>query len=306
MKAFLRTLNSKEIKGYVFSLYYTFFLLTHLFLVKLLQIHYNISYLTLLTQTGSIISLMSFYRIFMTLNKIATTSSLDFMQMFHGGFFSFMSYAFITLSLYYLSVTNFMLIFRLYPFIFLFAVYGLDNYPITQNEFVCFIVSLLSIFVILIPGMDNQLIIGVVIVIFALTCKVIATKYWKRARGITVDFLLLSVGFLSAGIGGVLMITTRDKIEYLNYNGWIYIVLNGLSTYYARIFLLKVTKYIRNVSKIVVFNTFGILVAMVVEIFVYGEVFSVWYYGLGLVLVNSVFFTKELIKGGQTKTVMYK
>ena len=171
MKAFLRTLNSKEIKGYVFSLYYTFFLLTHLFLVKLLQIHYNISYLTLLTHTGSIISLMSFYRIFMTLNKIATTSSLDFMQMFHGGFFSFMSYAFITLSLYYLSVTNFMLIFRLYPFIFLFAVYGLDNSPITQNEFVCFIVSLLLIFVILIPGMDNQLIIGVVIVILHLLVK---------------------------------------------------------------------------------------------------------------------------------------
>ena len=127
----------------------------------------------------------------------------------------------------------------------------------------------------------------------------VATQYWKHSRGIAIDLLLLSVGFISSGVGGILLIFTSDKMERLSFLGWVFIILNAFATYYTRIFLLKVIKIVSNVDKIVILNFPLIILAMPIDYFVFGEKFNWFYLALTSIGANSIFFTQSLFRSSQ-------
>ena len=127
----------------------------------------------------------------------------------------------------------------------------------------------------------------------------VATQYWKHSRGIVIDLLLLSVGFISSSVGGILLLFTSDKMEHLNFLGWVFIILNAFATYYTRIFLLKVIKVVSNVDKIVILNFPLIILAMPIDYFIFGEEFNWFYLSLILIGANSIFFTQILFRRSQ-------
>lgn len=296
---FIRSLNIKERKGYIFSICYSCFVFIHLFIVKTVSSKLKIGYLTLITESGSVISLICFYRILMTLQKFKKTNSLEIKKIFHGGIFSFLSYTLIISSLYWSSITITCLMLRLYPFFFLISEYLINDYKFTHNEITSFIISFITSLIIIISSVGSEKTSGLFLGLLGLMFKVIATQYWKLSRGVTIDLLLLSVGFISAGIGGTLMIFTYKKIEKLSPLAWLFIVLNAFATYYTRLFLLKVIKEITNVDKIVILNSLLLIFALPVDYFVFGDKFNWAYLSLILIGINSIFFTQNVFRRGQ-------
>lgn len=299
MKPFIRSLNIRERKGYVFSVCYSCFVFFHLFIVKVVSSKLNLGYLTLITESGAVISLICFYRILMTLKKFTKTNSLEIKKILHGGIFSFLSYILIIASLYWSSITITCLMLRLYPFFFLISEYIMNDYELTHSEITSFIISFITGLIIIISTANSEKTAGVFLGLLGLVFKVIATQYWKHSRGVAIDLLLLSVGFISAGVGGVLMVFTYKNIEKLSPLAWIFIVLNAFATYYTRIFLLKVIKVISNVNKIVILNCLLLILALPVDYFVFGDKFNWYYLTLILIGVNSIFFTQNVFRRGQ-------
>ena len=299
MKPFIRSLNIRERKGYVFSVCYSCFVFLHLFIVKFVSSKLHIGYLTLVTESGALISLICFYRILMTLKKFGKTNTLEVKLIFHGGVFSFLAYSLIIASLYWSSITTTCLMLRMYPFIFLLSEYVMNDFELTHNEITAFVISLITFIIIFLTSNDSRKTPGIILGILAIFFKVVATQYWTHSRGIVIDLLLLSVGFISSSVGGILLLFTSDKMEHLNFLGWVFIILNAFATYYTRIFLLKVIKVVSNVDKIVILNFPLIILAMPIDYFIFGEEFNWFYLSLILIGANSIFFTQILFRRSQ-------
>lgn len=299
MKAFIRTLTIKERKGYVFSICYTCFIFVHVLLVKLMAFQLKMSYLTMICESGSIISFICIYRILMTLKKFRKESFQDGNAIIVGGFYSFCSFSSLLGSLYWVSLTDYFIIERLYPFLFLLSEYFMSDREMSKNEITCFAFTLIAFLMIYLPMTENSKNPGSFFALFSIITKVIATRYWKNTYGIRTDLLLLSVGCLCVIGGGVLMITMNIQMEKINVGGWLLLILNAFATYYTRIFLLKLLKIVTNFDKIVVFNLVCIICSLIVDLFYLKEEFDFYYLGIILIVANSLFFTHSVIRTSQ-------
>lgn len=235
----------------------------------------------------------------MTLKKFKNESFQDGNTIIVGGFYSFCSFSSLLGSLYWIALTDFFIIERLYPFLFLLTEYFMSDREITRNEITCFAFTLISLLLIYLPVTENPKSPGLFLAVFSIITKVIATRYWKNTCGIRTDLLLLSVGCLCVIVGGVLMITMNIKMEKIYIGGWLLLILNAFATYYTRIFLLKLLKIVTNFDKIVVFNLVCIILSLIVDIFYLKEEFDFYYLGIILLLANALFFTHNVIRTSQ-------
>ncbi len=297
MKRFLRNLTLIEREGLASSICYFSFLTFHLISIKYLIIMREIGYLTILSNIGIVIALIWTYRLFMSLKKINQNNILLINLMSNGGIFAFLTFAGTILSLYWISINNLILIFRLYPFLIFINEYISNGYQIPQYIIYSFILNIASILFILIPTLNEQgpgIFIGLLSIFF----KVISTKYWKGkdSNGIKIDVMMLSIALYSVGIGYYIILTLNYNVEYLGKFGWFLTILNGFTIYYTRIFIIQVINKIINIDKIIIINGVCLINLYFIDIFFFNKTFHIVDLTLLIIMLDSLYYIYRLYK----------
>ena len=106
MKAFIRRLSINERKGYMHSIIYSTFCGIHILITKIILNKLKIHYLTLLTLSGSLLILMSFYRIFRSIKKYQAIREKEQLTQVNilQGIYSFIIYGCLLASLNWTTV----------------------------------------------------------------------------------------------------------------------------------------------------------------------------------------------------------
>ncbi len=294
MRRFLRNLTIKEREGIASSICYFSFLGLHLISIKYLATVKKIDFLTIVTSTGSMVSLISIYRILMSTKKINQNNIEETLLIFNGGIFAFFTFAGTIASLYWISLNKLILILRLYPFLFLVYEYISNSYQIPQHIINCFIFNIICILFNLLNALDEQG-PGIFIGLFSIISKVISTKYWKKSTGIKIDLMMFSIAFYSVGIGGYINMTFLGGKYNLDYFDWFLTVLNAFFIYYSRIFVIKVVSSIINVDKIIIMNFFCLNILFFVDFVFFDVKFHISDVIIFLIGIDSIYFIKKLI-----------
>lgn len=298
MKAFIRTLSINERKGYMHSIIYSSFCGLHLLLSKIILNKSHIHYLTLLSLSGSLLILMSFYRIFRSMKKLkAMKEKEDYNQYsFLGGIFSFITYGGLLAALNFTSLTNVVLIIRLFPFIAIFKGFISESISIPSYHLYCFLAYLFCFLIIFIPLMGTDQAPGIFLCLISVIFKFIANKKGYRAKGIKIDIIVSTIGFYSALFGGILMIMIYNKMEHISKFLWFLIILNAFTTYIMKIFLNKLLKNKSNFNKLLILNIVLLIIAFPLDLIIFKVKFSFFYLVLVLLSIDIFYFYKKVIK----------
>jgi hypothetical protein len=289
MKAFIRTLNLKERKGFNYTLCYGLFLFLQSFFLKILITQYQLSSYTVICLQGSIFSLICLFRILIVIKKNSKKSKIFDSKLILSlsEFYEFISFICLLLSLYFLNLTNLILIIRLFPFLLIFIEYG---YVMSNSEIICFLTYITVFLIIFLPSIGSFQIIGMIFGLFSVIGKILSFKYWRNAIGLTIEIMLLGVGLFSISFGGNLMIRFGKKqMEKITIKSWILIILSSFCTYYKKIFFLKIMKNPKNIDKIILVNSITILITIPIDLFMFNQNFGFRYLILFLLFGNSIF-----------------
>jgi hypothetical protein len=299
MKAFIRTLNLKERKGFNYTLCYGLFLFLQSFFLKILITQYQLSSYTVICLQGSIFSLICLFRILIVIKKNSKKSKIFDSKLILSlsEFYEFISFICLLLSLYFLNLTNLILIIRLFPFLLIFIEYG---YVMSNSEIICFLTYITVFLIIFLPSIGSFQIIGMIFGLFSVIGKILSFKYWRNAIGLTIEIMLLGVGLFSISFGGNLMIRFGKKqMEKITIKSWILIILSSFCTYYKKIFFLKIMKNPKNIDKIILVNSITILITIPIDLFMFNQNFGFRYLILFLLFGNSIFFGINVCKRSQ-------
>ena len=298
MKAFIRKLGINERRGYMHSIIYTLFCGIHILLTKIILYKTKIHFLALLSLSGSLLILMSFYRIFRSIKKYKAIKDkekllqIDFLQ----GIYSFISYAGLIASLNWTSLTNVVFIIRLFPFIVMFNTFISDSKSIPAHYIYCFIIYIFCFLIIFIPLLSSAHAPGIFLSLTSSIFKIISNKYWFQAKGIKVDIIVLNIGFHSACIGGILMVVIYSKMEHISALLWCLIILNAFTTYFMKIFFNKLIRNKTNNQKLLFFNIIFLIIALPIDYFLFKESFGYYYLVLLCLSIDIFFFYKNEVK----------
>ena len=302
MKAFIRKLSIKERKGYVNSIIYTIFSFLHIIITKSIFYHSKISFITLIFISGSLLIMMSFYRIFRLMKKFKSIQKENIKMNFMVGLTSFLSFFFLIASIDSTSLTNIVFISRLYPFLVMLNHTITKPENISNHQLVSFIIYFFSLLIIFFPALYQDTGFGVVYALLSIIFKFSSLTYLSNAKGLNVDLLMLNIGFFNAFFGGLIVVTTFDEIEYVGKFMWILIILNSLCTYFMKIFLNKVLKGNGGEQKLMFLSVIALLFIIPFDFYVFEQPF---YYN-DLVLIFSFteiyFFYKTVKKVIKTNT----
>ena len=298
MKAFIRRLSINERKGYLHSIIYSTFCGIHILITKIILNKLKIHYLTLLTLSGSLLILMSFYRIFRSIKNYQAIREKEQLTQVNilQGIYSFIIYGCLLASLNWTSLTNVVLITRLFPFIVMFNNFISESKSIPSYHLYCFLAYIFCFLMIFIPLLNTNQAPGIFLCLISVIFKFITNKFWSKAKGIKVDILVLNIGFYSAYIGGILMVIIYDKMQHIGKLGWFLIILNALATYNMKIFLNKLIKNKRNNQKLLILNIMILIIALPIDLLFFKERFSYYYFVLVFLSIDIFFFYKKVIK----------
>ena len=302
MKAFIRKLSIKERKGYVNSIIYTIFSFLHIIITKSIFYHSKISFITLIFISGSLLIMMSFYRIFRLMKKFKSIQKENIKMNFMVGLNSFLSFFFLIASIDSTSLTNIVFISRLYPFLVMLNHTITKPENISNHQLVSFIIYFFSFLIIFFPALYQDAGFGVVYALLSIIFKFSSLAYLSNAKGLNVDLLMLNIGFFNAFFGGLIVVTTFDEIEHVGKFMWILIILNALCTYFMKIFLNKVLKGNGGEQKLMFLSVIALIFIIPFDFYVFEQPF---YYN-DLVLIFSFteiyFFYKTVKKVIKTNT----
>ena len=302
MKAFIRKLSIKERKGYVNSIIYTIFSFLHIIITKSIFYHSKISFITLIFISGSLLIMMSFYRIFRLMKKFKSIQKENIKMNFMVGLNSFLSFFFLIASIDSTSLTNIVFISRLYPFLVMLNHTLTKPENISNHQLISFIIYFFSLLIIFFPALYQDTGFGVVYALLSIIFKFSSLTYLSNAKGLNVDLLMLNIGFFNAFFGGLIVVTTFDEIEHVGKFMWILIILNALCTYFMKIFLNKVLKGNGGEQKLMFLSVIALLFIIPFDFYVFEQPF---YYN-DLVLIFSFteiyFFYKTVKKVIKTNT----
>ena len=298
MKAFIRRLSINERKRYMLSIIYSTFCGIHILITKIILNKLKIHYLTLLTLSGSLLILMSFYRIFRSIKKYQAIKEKEQLTQVNilQGIYSFIIYGGLLASLNWTSLTNVVLITRLFPFIVMFNKFISASKSIPSYLLYCFLAYIFCFLMIFIPLLSTNQAPGIFLCLISVIFKFITNKFWSQAKGIKMDILVLNIGFYSAYIGGILMVIIYDKMQHIGKLGWFLIILNALAIYNMKIFLNKLIKNKRNNLKLLILNIMILIIALPIDLLFFKERFSYYYFVLVFLSIDIFFFYKKVIK----------
>ena len=302
MKAFIRKLSIKERKGYVNSIIYTIFSFLHIIITKSIFYHSKISFITLIFISGSLLIMMSFYRIFRLMKKFKSIQKENIKMNFMVGLNSFLSFFFLIASIDSTSLTNIVFISRLYPFLVMLNHTLTKPENISNHQLVSFIIYFFSFLIIFFPALYQDTGFGVVYALLSIIFKFSSLTYLSNAKGLNVDLLMLNIGFFNAFFGGLIVVTTFDEIEHVGKFMWILIILNALCTYFMKIFLNKVLKGNGGEQKLMFLSVIALLFIIPFDFYVFEQPF--YYNDLVLILsfTEIYFFYKTVKKVIKTNT----
>ena len=296
MKAFIRKLSIKERQGFINSIIYSSFSFFHLLLTKSILNHKKISYITLIFISGSLLTIMSIYRIFRIMKSIKSYTKENLKINFYVLIISFLSYFFLITSIDSTSLTNIVFILRIYPFLLMLKRTLSDNTSISSQKLTSLIIYLLSFLIIFFPALYRESGWGVLFCLISVILKFSSVKYLSKAKGINIDLLMLNIGFFNAFFGGMIVITTFDKVESVGKLKWILIILNAFMTYYMKIFINKVLKGDANEQKLLIFNVLSLIFAIPIDYYFFGLTFYYNYFVLIFSFIEIFFFYKKIKK----------
>ena len=177
MKAFIRKLSIKERKGYVNSIIYTIFSFLHIIITKSIFYHSKISFITLIFISGSLLIMMSFYRIFRLMKKFKSIQKENIKMNFMVGLTSFLSFFFLIASIDSTSLTNIVFISRLYPFLVMLNHTLTKPENISNHQLVSFIIYFFSFLIIFFPALYQDTGFGVVYALLSIIFKFSSLTY---------------------------------------------------------------------------------------------------------------------------------
>ena len=302
MKAFIRKLSIKERKGYVNSIIYTIFSFLHIIITKSILYHSKISFITIIFISGSLLIMMSFYRIFRLMNKFKSIQKESIKMNFMVGLSSFLSYFFLMASIDSTSLTNIVFISRLYPFLVMFYHTLTKPENISNHLLISFIIYVFSFLIIFFPALYRDTGFGVVYCLLSILFKFTSLQYLSNAKGLNVDLLMLNIGFFNAFFGGIIVITTFDEVDHIGKFIWLLIMLNALCTYFMKIFLNKVLKGDDNEQKLMFLSVIALLFIMPFDFYVFEQNFYYNYLVLIFSFAEFFFFYKKVKKVIKTNT----
>ena len=296
MKAFIRKLSIKERRGFVNSIIYTIFSFLHIIITKTILFNSKLSFITIIFISGSLIIMMSFYRIFRLMKKFKTNKKENIKINFIVGLNSFISYFCLIAAIDSTSLTNIVFITRLYPFLVMLIRIISKTENFSNRYLINFLIYIFSFFFIFIPALFRESGFGVVFCLISVIFKFSSLKYLSNAKSLNVDLLMLNVGFYNAFFGGLIIITTFDKMESVGKLMWILIILHALTIYFMKIFMNKVLKGNANEQKLMLLLVFINFLILPFDFYIFGQIFYYNYLVILFSFVEVFFFYKKVRK----------
>ena len=296
MKAFIRKLSIKERRGFVNSIIYTIFSFLHIIITKAILFNSKLSFITIIFISGSLIIMMSFYRIFRLMKKFKTNKKENIKINFIVGLNSFISYFCLIAAIDSTSLTNIVFITRLYPFLVMLIRIISKTENFSNRYLINFLIYIFSFFFIFIPALFRESGFGVVFCLISVIFKFSSLKYLSNAKSLNVDLLMLNVGFYNAFFGGLIIITTFDKMESVGKLMWILIILHALTIYFMKIFMNKVLKGNANEQKLMILLVFINFLILLFDFYIFGQIFYYNYLVILFSFVEVFFFYKKVRK----------
>ena len=296
MKAFIRKLSIKERRGFVNSIIYTIFSFLHIIITKAILFNSKLSFITIIFISGSLIIMMSFYRIFRLMKKFKTNKKENIKINFIVGLNSFISYFCLIAAIDSTSLTNIVFITRLYPFLVMLIRIISKTENFSNRYLINFLIYIFSFFFIFIPALFRESGFGVVFCLISVIFKFSSLKYLSNAKSLNVDLLMLNVGFYNAFFGGLIIITTFDKMESVGKLMWILIILHALTIYFMKIFMNKVLKGNANEQKLMILLVFINFLILPFDFYIFGQIFYYNYLVILFSFVEVFFFYKKVRK----------
>ena len=296
MKVFFRKLSIEGRKGFINSIIYTIFSFLHILLTKTILYNSKISPITIIFISGSLLVMMSFYRIFRLMKKFESNKNENIKINFIVGFNLFLSYFCIISSVNTTSLTNIIFIFRLYSFLLMINKIIKNKKNISSHQLASFIMYFICFLFIFFPALYHDPGYGALFCLISFIFKFSSYKYLSQAKSINVDLLMLNIGFYSSFFGGAIIITTFDQIEFIGRFMWILIILNAFVTYFMKIFLHKILKGDTNERILIILNVIFLIFTLPIDFFLFGEIFYYNYLLLLFSFVEIYFFYKEVKK----------
>ena len=296
MKAFIRKLSIKERRGFVNSIIYTIFSFLHIIITKTILFNSKLSFITIIFISGSLIIMMSFYRIFRLMKKFKTNKKENIKINFIVGLNSFISYFCLIAAIDSTSLTNIVFITRLYPFLVMLIRIISKTENFSNRYLINFLIYIFSFFFIFIPALFRESGFGVVFCLISVIFKFSSLKYLSNAKSLNVDLLMLNVGFYNAFFGGLIIITTFDKMESVGKLMWILIILHALTIYFMKIFMNKVLKGNANEQKLMILLVFINFLILPFDFYIFGQIFYYNYLVILFSFVEFFFFYKKVRK----------
>lgn len=296
MKAFIRKLSIKERRGFVNSIIYTIFSFLHIIITKTILFNSKLSFITIIFISGSLIIMMSFYRIFRLMKKFKTNKKENIKINFIVGLNSFISYFCLIAAIDSTSLTNIVFITRLYPFLVMLIRIISKTENFSNRYLINFLIYIFSFFFIFIPALFRESGFGVVFCLISVIFKFSSLKYLSNAKSLNVDLLMLNVGFYNAFFGGLIIITTFDKMESVGKLMWILIILHALTIYFMKIFMNKVLKGNANEQKLMILLVFINFLILPFDFYIFGQIFYYNYLVILFSFVEVFFFYKKVRK----------
>lgn len=315
MKAFIRKLNIEERKEYIYVIFYTFFQSISSILIKIMSEYSTISSLAVISERGSIISIICLCRIIISIrNDKGKREELaeihNYKHILFKGFISCLAFTFMIISLYHCSMSTYFVIIRLTPFITLYIMKYLKKEEIKKYQVFGSIFGVIGALVIIIPSLSNYKdvserdtplgILCALIVMALLSFSNITNREDHRSKDI--DIVILFAGVLSSGLGCLLMIIFTPGIGDIKIYHWIIIFISAICIYYAIFFQAKAVKTARNVNKIVPFSIASIFITFIFGVLFFNQ--TIYYhdiFGLLIVLINTIFYSKQIMKASSKK-----
>lgn len=298
MKAFIRKLSIRERRGFVNSIIYTIFSFLHIILTKTILYNSNISFITILFISGSLLIIMSCYRIFRLMKKIKSSKKENLRINFQVGLNSFISYFCLLAAIDSTTLTNIIFISRLYPFLIMInrSISSPERETIHNHQLINFFVYIFSFLFIFFPALYIDSGFGVVFCLISVIFKFSSCNYLSEAKSINVDLLMLNVGFFNAFFGGIIVLMTFDEVDHIGKLMWLLIILNTLISYFMKIFMNKVLKGGSNEQKLMILNVLALFLILPFDFYVFGQKFYYNYLIIVFSFVEIFFFYKKVKK----------
>jgi drug/metabolite transporter (DMT)-like permease len=261
------------------------------------MVYYNTSNITLLSQLGSLLSLISFGRIIISIKKNEKKrneilNSINFQNILLKGLVGCLILTFMIFSISRTPINCYFSIIKIWPLMTIISSHFICGSEIKGYQILSAIIDIIGIAIITYAEEPGGLIFSFIVAVLY-TLFDFMNRYLHRTY---LDSSIFYTGVFSAGIGTLIRMIYSNQIESFNITQWIFILFNTIFTYYGILFQTKIMKKLECLIIVSPLTLSSILICFLLDICFLSEILTInKFFGLVILSLNTIYYSYKVI-----------